>query len=284
MAGPPTAFPPQAPSPSVGETAVPVLATGWAGPPIRAEDIEFVPLDDVDLTGAMAIIGVSSLGSAGSLVARYLIERLQMDLVGAFYSDRLFPAGASHHGVMTSTLQVWRAEVACGPEGECKQLLVIKNDLPVDLPVMAPLSGAITKWAAKAKFLWLVGIESYRSSEVGDAPVFVAASGPARGGLGKLRATPLDDAIVVGFEAALLASANHEQVCAVVLFGPHRPPDGDSKAAAAALRAALPILPETNIPQEDMEHELARVEEQLKRQVKAAMEGKPLERGLRGYA
>lgn len=282
MAGPPSS-PPQPAAPSPGEIATPIFAPGWSGPPLRAEDIRFVPLDNVDLSGAMAIVGLSTIGSAGSLAARYLITRLRMELVGAFYSDHLFPAGASHHGVMTSTLQVWRAEVACGPGGNCAQLLVLKNDLPIDMPIMAPLSRAITRWAGQAKIPLLVGIESYPPSDKTDQHVYVATSGPARELGGKIEARPLDDAIVVGFEAALLAAANLDDVQAVVLFGPHQHPDGDSKAAAEALRAAFPLLPETGLDADDLEHELNRVEEELKRQLKGAMAAR-LDRGLKGYA
>lgn len=256
------------------------------GTPIRADEINYVPLERVSLDGAMAIVGISTLGSVGSLVARYLISHLDMRLVGAFYSEHLFPAGASHHGVMTSTVQVWRAEVACGPDGRCQQLLVVKNDLPVDLPAMAPLSKSVSRWAADNNVALLVGCESYpRPAESTDREVLVAASGPARELPTRLTAAKrLDDAIVVGFDAALLASANQDDVRAIVLFGPHRHPDGDSQAAAAALRAASPLLPDLALENVDLDRELQDLEEELERQLRAAMEGGRLGRGLKGYA
>lgn len=111
----------------------------------------------------------------------------------------------------------------------------------------------------------------------------VAASGPARDLLGHARAVPLDDTIVVGFEAALLAGADREGVRALVLFGPQQGPGSDSHAGAAALRAAAPLLPDIGLDGLDLEGELAGIETALRNEITRAMRGRR-ESALRGYA
>jgi predicted ATP-grasp superfamily ATP-dependent carboligase len=207
-----------------------------------------------------------------------------MKLVGTFQSEHFLPAATGHKGLLTGTLQVWSGESPCGPHEECERLLVIKNDIPIDFALVTPLSAAIAKWAAESGVSLLVGIDSYPRRLEDPDRVLAGASVAGQEDISGLDAAPLDDVIVIGFNAGLVASANGEHLRAVALYGPRESPQSDGKAAAAALRTASRILPRLDLDDQEVAEELDRLEKELERQVKAAMEGGRFERGLRGYA
>ena len=249
---------------------------------MRPEDVLYTALDDTPLARSLAVVGISGPGNAGSLAARYLIGHLHMKLAGTFEGLGLPPAAASYQGLMAGAIQVWSAEKPCGADAECERLLVIKNDVPLDLALVAPLAMAIAGWAAENGVSLLVGIDSYPRRKEDPERVLVGASVEGRDTAARTDAAPLDDVIVMGLNAALVATSNHKRVRALAFYGPRDSTQSDASAAAAALASAQRILPPLDL--DDAREDIERIERDLERQIRNAMGGGRAERGFRGYA
>jgi predicted ATP-grasp superfamily ATP-dependent carboligase len=251
-------------------------------PLARAEDVKYAALAETTLARSLLLLGVSGLGNAASLAARHLVRRLEPELVGAFHGQHFPPAAVARKGLLTGAIRVWGVESPCGPGGECERLLVLENDVPLELGLVGPLSTAVAAWAASNGVSLLLGIDTYSHGATAPDRVLVGASVEGRDAIGSLRAEAIDDAVVTGFNAGVVAAANAARLRALVVYGPRLPgARDDAAAAAAALRAAEPLLPRRSIDAAAIEGDLRELAERLEREAREAP-GRP--RAPRGYA
>ncbi len=78
------------------------------------DDIEFHLKPDMDLTGALVIVGTPTLGLVGTITARYLTQAMDMNLVGGMHSDRFPPSIVVHEGRPLHPIRVHAIETKCG--------------------------------------------------------------------------------------------------------------------------------------------------------------------------
>ena len=214
---------------------------------------EYVPFEDADLQGALLVTGMPAVGMEGSVAASFLAQRLRMRILGAFQSDDLPPIGAVRDGIATSPIQVWRADDACGLDGGSACLLVLKSDLPLPPSIVGPLAASVTKWASERGVGLVIGLDSYALRQ-GETPrgVLVAASRHARDLRERVDGKPLDDALITGFTAALLTTANRHRLPALGLFAPSTRPEAEVAGTTALLEVARPLMPELDLDHDEL--------------------------------
>lgn len=206
---------------------------------------EFVRHDDTPLDGALLLVGMPSVGLVGPVAAGLLVDHLGMRVVGALQSPDLPPASVVRRGIVTSPVQVWASDQACGPDGACDRLLVLKSDLPLPAETLWGLADEVARWAKEERIGLVVGLEGYPAQGKG-APKGVLLASSLKGakaaeGLG---IPPLEEAMLTGFNAVLLMRANKHGVPAVGLFAPV---PGKETPAVALLHRVDPLLPRLDL-------------------------------------
>lgn len=212
-------------------------------------DFDYASIEEVELQGAMLVTGMPAVGMEGSVAANFLVDRLEMRIIGSFQSDEFPPVGAVRAGIATSPIQVWGAELACGPDGRCDRLLVLKSDVPVPTKFLTPLASAVTDWAHGHGVALLIGLDSYSVPADGGAgkEVLVAMSLAAKDLRDKVKGKLLADAMITGFTAAMLVRANREKIPAIGLFAPSTVPEAEAPGTTALLDVARPLIPKLNV-------------------------------------
>lgn len=257
--------------PPVGRTGPSVASRPTLGP-LHADDIEFITVNDADVRGAMLVVGLpTESGDEGVLVAHYLLMHLQMQLMGAFYSDTLPAVAVSEDGLVLGTLQVWRGEVACGPDGKCDQILVLKSEAPLDPATSPALAAAVSHWAAERGVELVIAFDAYSRARSRHQEIFVGSSIPAFAIAKGLDTKPVPHVLLYGFSAALLASANRERLPALAFFAPEGDPTEAASAASESLMRAASILPTLELDAEHVERTLADLHDALREMSKSAL-------------
>lgn len=210
---------------------------------------EYVAKEQVELKNSLLVSGLPAVGMEGTVAASFLAQQLNMRVIGAFQSLDLPPVGAVRGGIATSPIQVWAAELACGVDGRCDHLLVLKSDLPIPPPLQMPLAGAVAAWAREHGITLIIGLDTYADTKNGEGPsdVLVAASLKAADLVTTVKAKPLTEALITGFTAALLMRANREQVAAIGLFAPSTVPEAEADGTTALIETARPLIPRLEV-------------------------------------
>lgn len=229
-------------------------------------DWDYVELEDADVAGALLVVGVPSAGTVGPIAASFLVEHLRMRLVGGVQSEALPPVGIVRGGLVASPIQVWASDMACGLDGRCDRLLVLKSDIPLEPEMMGPLAGFVVRWASKHRVGLIVGLEGYpaESPPPGQQGLLTASSVSAVEAAKRLRAEPIKEAALSGFNAALLVRANRERVPLIGLFAPVSKDTGDAAAATELLRVIDPLVPNIGMAPSELAKRAEAVEAQLK--------------------
>ena len=224
---------------------------------------DYVTTEEVDLRGALLVSGLPAVGMEGTVAATFLSQQLDMRIVGAFQSMELPPVGAVRNGLATSPIQVWAAELACGPDGSCDRLLVLKSDLPIPPALQMDLAASVMEWAREQKIALIIGLDTYTvngkasaanaaAKSGADHEVLVATSVAARDMQSRVGGRPMEEALVTGFTAALLMRANREGIATVGLFAPSTVPEAEVEGTTALIETARPLIPKLNIQTSDL--------------------------------
>ena len=230
---------------------------------------EFVPIEDTDLRGALLVVGVPSVGNVGPIAAGFVAEELGLRLIGGLHNEAMTPAAVVKDGVVSSPVQVTASELACGLDGRCDKLVVLKSDVALPTETLMPLASMVSRWAKERGVGLVIGLEGYvPEANDKDAGVLIAESITGSKVASTLQAAPVQGALLTGFNAALLVRANHDHLAAIGLFAPVETEEGDARAAARLLEVVDPLVPNIKLHPEELLRRAAEVEGQLQ-QVRA---------------
>ncbi len=234
-------------------------------------------LEEVDGNGALVLLGFPTTGAVGSIVAQYLIESLDLPLVGSLHLQNMMPVVAVRDGRAVSPIVIHGGEVACNLEGDCPRLFVITTNLDVAPPLHETVVETVMKWAKEEKVSHVVCIEGLVRETGDDTPdVYIAGATPrALEALRETRAGVLERAVLGGIPAVLLATAADDPCRGAILVEATRDqPDG--LAAAAIVKALDPLIENVNVDEQPLLEEAMQLQKAIDEQRKSAkMDTKP---------
>lgn len=105
--------------------------------------IEYKELKPLNIKGATTLVGFPTSGLVGSIAASYLANRLEMEIVGYFRSERLPPVTAIHDYRPMPPLRVYASRK--------HSLVVILSEIVTPISLSAEMARHISKIAAKIK-------------------------------------------------------------------------------------------------------------------------------------
>ena len=226
-------------------------------------------LGDLQPQDALVIVAFPSTGAASPIAGQYLIERLEMPLVGHITSEAF--AGVVHvqDGVATSPIRIYGGDVACQLDKPCQRVYIVCTEIPAPLAVFIEAAECILAWAKNSRLV--LALEAMVRGEGDDSPdVFhVASSAEALTRLGEMQLPALPRATIAGGTAALLShKASEVPVVAFVVEASLEHPDG--RAAVALVEAIDPLLPQIKIDAKPLLEDAMRLEEEIRKAVDEA--------------
>ena len=231
--------------------------------------VEFV---DRDLSDGLLLIGFPAQDIVGGIAANYLVKAFKMDLIGAVHDEDFPPSVVVHEDVGTSLVQVYAADLQCGPQGECRRLIVVKCDLVLDPEFFSSLAHSVLEWGQRKGVRFFASVEGVKMPERNVAPltddgvvqIHALASLRGRELLQSLSVPWLKHHTFTGFGAALIMKSNVAAQPAVCVFTSTPHDRADARAAAKLLRALAPMLPRSALEPGPMERRTEELEAQIR--------------------
>ncbi len=224
-------------------------------------DVDIVVEEEHDIHNALVIVGMPTLGVVGTIASQYLVDQLQMPEVGGIYSPRFPPVGRIQQGRSGFPVRLHALETRCGLDLTCEHLAVAVTEFLPSPQSMYALAEALAAWANETDAAGVVIPDGLlvRASE--GAVHGVAATEKARSALEKAEVEMLDEGVVAGFSAAMIANGRRRNVDAFSILAESAHEHPDSRAAARLVQVLDAFVPEIDIETKPLLEEAQRIEE-----------------------
>lgn len=107
------------------------------------QHIEYKELKPLNAKGATVLVGFPTSGLVGSIAASYLANRLGMEMVGYFKSEKMPPVTAIHDYKPLPPLRVYKSEKY--------RLIVVLSEIVTPISLSSEMAAQISKIAEKVK-------------------------------------------------------------------------------------------------------------------------------------
>lgn len=231
------------------------------------KEIEVHKKVDMDLSGALVVVGAPTLGLVGTITARFLTQSLDMKLIGGFHSDRFPPSVIVHDGIPLHPVRIHAMETKCGLDLDCDKVVVLTSETFLDPHILWPLGQTIIDWCKSIDSDMILVPDAVRppGKQESDTIRGIASTSKAREFMERTNVQPLEDGLIMGNSASLLLTAEHEGMDLVCLLSESVPDHPDARAAARVVRLLDKILPEIHIESKPLEEEAEKIEGMVKR-------------------
>ena len=216
---------------------------------------------DVDLTDALVIVAFPSTGAASPIAGAYLMERLDMPLVGHLVSDAFSGIVNIEDGKATSPIRIHGGEVACELDKPCRGIYIISTEVPLPLEVTVEAAHAILEWAKDARVV--LALEAVVRESGDDTPDVYSAfrDDASKACIEPAGVEPIGRAMIAGMTAVLLASDLPAKVASLMVEAAPDHPDG--RAAAALITALDPLIPQIKVDAQPLLEDAMRLEQEI---------------------
>ncbi|MDD5779119.1 MAG: PAC2 family protein [Candidatus Thermoplasmatota archaeon] len=220
---------------------------------------------DKDIGNALVVTGFPTVGFVGTIATRFIVNQLDLDLIGAFLSDYFHPATVISKGVPAPPVRIYAGDKPCGLSEECDQIIVISSEFFPPPPIMRPLATHILRWCEARDCRSLVAIEGFNASD-DQTPIYgVASAERGRQFLKKHDIKLMQEGMVSGISGILLYEGEISHFDTLCLLAGTQTKFPDAAAAARLLEVVNVMLPDIDIDPEPLYKESERIEQELKK-------------------
>ncbi len=233
-------------------------------------EFEYHKYSEKKIDGALAIVSFPTVGLVSTIVANFLIENLELELIGSFSSDDLYPAAIIHDGRPTPPVRVFAGDTVCGTDNECEQIVVITSELPIRTQAFSPMANEIINWCKEHKCKTLATIEGINSDnpllEDEGAKVYsIGSNAVAENQLKGIDTENLTSGIVSGLSGILLFKANLSDYPLLCLLSEAKADYPDSRSAASVLKVLDKMVPQIKMDPQPLLEQAEKIEKNVKK-------------------
>ena len=184
----------------------------------------------VDLKNSVLVEGFPGIGLVGTIAAGYLVEKLDMELIGFVESNKLPPITTIHQGQPLPPIRLYKHK--------SKGFVVLLAEFIVPANSVEELSDCILEFVRKNKIRQIVSLAGMSSPKADDKPiVYGIASNREMLNYLKLKGVPLiQEGITTGVSGTLISKCSRSGFPAVSLLAESRFGYPDPRASAALLQ------------------------------------------------
>ena len=183
-----------------------------------------------------------SVGLVGSIAGAYLIDFLQLELIGSVISEDLHPMAVVHKSQPTHAIRIYGN----------KHLIIFISEITPPVKMVMPLADKIIQYAKEKNAKMIIAPEGFCTSEkcfpVEEPKVTaITTSNEIREQLKKENVSLLSEGIITGVSGILLAEGarlNFPVVCLIAEASNLVP---DARSAASLIQVIDKLLPEVEI-------------------------------------
>lgn len=230
-------------------------------------DIEIHKKADMDLSGALVIVGAPTLGLVGTITSRFLTQTLDMELVGGLHSDRFPPSVIVHDGIPLHPVRIHAIETKCGLDLSCDKVVVMTSETMLEPEILWPLGRAIIDWCQEIESEMIVVPDAVRPPGEAESETVrgIASTQAGKEFLDRSDVQPLSDGLIMGNSASLLLNAEQKGCDLICLLAESVPDHPDARAAARIVSLLDKMMPEIRIESKPLYEEAEQIEKMVRK-------------------
>ena len=116
--------------------------------------------DDVNASGALLVSCFPSVGFVSSIVAHFLVEKLELELVGGVRHPNLPPMCLVQDGKPLPPLRFYAGDPICNME-KCDKVVLIASEIQIPSELNLPLSSGIIDWIEDSGVSSTIMVDSF---------------------------------------------------------------------------------------------------------------------------
>jgi uncharacterized protein len=246
--------------------------------------------DLVDTKDATIFCCFPSVGMVSSIVAHYLIEKLELEFVGGVIDPHLPPLCLVQDGEPLPPIRAYAGTPICSPKlTKCDKVILLMSELIVPEPLVHGIVDALFNWSKSADLAVGVLIDAFakqgmKSTMNGQEPVVeyedsddisvlgVGSTVKMRELIGSLGIKPLEQGVIKGITGVLLGEGRRRGLDIMSIMVEADPTIPDARAAATLISHLNELLPAIDLDHAPLLEEAERIEEQVRSMVEGTGE------------
>lgn len=237
------------------------------------DDIQIVERKEVSVKGAVMIEGFPSVGMVSSIVANYMIKKLDMEYIGSVNSRYFQPTAIIADTVPMPPVRIYAGQPVETKDCICDRLVILTSEFAPPIELIKPLVDKILHWSKEKEIKTLVSVEGIvnESSQPDEHGTYaIASTGAAKKILDSKDVAVLQNGIITGISGVLLYEAERMQRDVICLLSDANPQIPDARAAARLIEVLDKFLPKIKLDPQPLLDEAEKIESQLKKAVMQA--------------
>ena len=248
--------------------------------------------DSVDTENALVLCCFPSVGMVSSVIAHFLIEKLELEFVGGVVDPQLPPMCLVNDGKPLPLIRAYAGSPVCSTKlPECDKIILLMSELIIPEPLVQGIVDGMLEWSKGANLSGGVLIDAFakkgmKSSMEGQEPVVeyegtddvdvlgVAATETTQKTLEDLNILPLEQGVIKGVTGLLLSEGRRRGLDIMSLMVEADPRYPDARAAAVLISHLNKLLPAIELDHEPLIEEAERIEEQVRQMMEATADTK----------
>lgn len=236
---------------------------------------------NVDAEGALVVSCFPGVGMVSSIVAHFLIDKLELEFVGGIRDARLPSLCLIQEGAPLPPIRVYAGSPECSM-GNCDKLILLMSELQVPDNLTFDIVEALFEWSKTSKVAAGVLVDAFAKKGLSGGPnsdtepmvdyqdtddidvLGVGATVHMREVIEEMKIPLLESGVMKGMSAAMLAEGRRRGLDLLAILVEADPRFPDARAAAKLIEHLNVLLPSIELDNEPLLEEAERLESQLK--------------------
>jgi len=236
--------------------------------------------DDVNAAGALVINCFPSVGFVSSIVAHYLINKLELRLVGGVNHSKLPPMCLVQDGKPLPPLRFYTGEPICKLD-KCDKIILIISEVKIENQIKMSLARSLIDWTVDSKSGISIMIDSFTKGDseghtildddnIDTTMLGIGSTDSAIKMLKDIGLPLLKHGLVGGMTGVMLGESRRRGIDSLAILaesngGPMKgQPFPDARAAARIIECLDGLLPAIHLDPEPLLEEAKRIEKQIR--------------------
>ncbi len=215
-----------------------------------------------NLKGYLLVEGFPGYGLVGTIAANYLVEKLNMELIGYFDSKLFPPIAAIHDGTPLPPMRIYRSKK--------NKMVVILAEFVMSNRVMHEVASYVYEWASKNSIKKIVSLGGIAIKGKQDEVFGIVSDPKEKKVLEKIGVETINEGATTGINALLLTKASMGGKVPVVSLLAEAKANYVDPLGAAMVLTSLAEYTNVKIDASELVKEAMYIEAKLKQSIEAA--------------
>ncbi len=235
--------------------------------------------EGVNSSGALLVSCFPSVGFVSSIVAHFLVEKLELELVGGVRHPKLPPVCLVQEGKPLPPIRFYAGEPICNMD-QCDKVVLIASEIQIPPELILPLSTGLIDWIASSGVSSTILVDSFAHGIDSNHSIFdddegmesmlgIGSNDSSHDLLKSIGVPLLKQGLVGGMTGVMMGECRRRRIDALAILAESDGEIGqgvipDARAAARIIGCMDGLLPAVHLDPEPLMEEAQRIEGQIR--------------------